>query len=154
MQRSARDFPEVLTFLRALWALDHALNARSKRMLSEVGVTGPQRLVIRALGREPGSSPAEVARVLHLNPGSVTRLVAALERSGMVTRREDPTDSRKLRLLLSAKGKRVDAATGGTVEEAVHSVLSRIPSRRVAQSMALLHQLAEALLPEDAVEEA
>ena len=150
MQRSISELPEVLTFLRALWALDHALNARSKRMLSEVGVTGPQRLVIRALGRQPGSSPAEVARLLHLNPGSVTRLVAALERSGMVRRREDPSDSRKLRLLLTAKGARIDAATGGTVEDAVHSVLSRIPARRVAQSMALIHQLAAALLPEDA----
>ena len=41
---------ETLQFMQRLWDLVHALDVRSKRMAKELGVTGPQRLVIRVLG--------------------------------------------------------------------------------------------------------
>jgi len=44
----------VLEFLRVLWQVDHALQRRSKRMARELGLTGPQRLVLRLVGRFPG----------------------------------------------------------------------------------------------------
>jgi len=140
--------PGVLSFLRVLWELDHALNARSKRMHADLGVTAPQRLVIRALGLRPGASPAELARLLHLHPASVTRLVAGLVRRGLVARAPDPADSRRLRLSLTARGKKVDAARSGTVETQVAAVLRRHGPRQAATAQALLSELARALSPE------
>ena len=37
----------VLEFMRVVWALDHALQKTSKRMETTLGMTAPQRLVIR-----------------------------------------------------------------------------------------------------------
>ena len=42
---------QTLDFMQRLWALDHSLQAASKRMETTMGVTGPQRLVIRVLDR-------------------------------------------------------------------------------------------------------
>jgi MarR family transcriptional regulator, organic hydroperoxide resistance regulator len=139
--------PEVLSFMRIIWELDHALNARSKRMLAEFGITGPQRLVLRALGVRQGASPTEVARVLHLHPASVTRLVSALAERGLVKRSVDPSDSRRQRLSLTARGRRADAVRGGTAEAAVGTVLLRSGARRVRETRALLADLAGALHP-------
>ena len=46
----ARRLGRVLEFMRVLWAVDHALQSTSKWMEVRLGVTGPQRLVIRMIG--------------------------------------------------------------------------------------------------------
>ena len=46
----------VLDFLRLLWSIEHGLQRMSKRMEGELGITGPQRLVLRIVGRFPGLS--------------------------------------------------------------------------------------------------
>ena len=37
----------VLDFMRLLWSVEHGLERMSKRMGNELGITGPQRLVLR-----------------------------------------------------------------------------------------------------------
>ena len=49
------DLGETVEFLRLVWAVDHALQTTSKRMARSLGVTGPQRLVVRIVGRVPTS---------------------------------------------------------------------------------------------------
>src|SRR2546423_15613008 len=44
----------VLEFMKQLWAVDHGLQSASKRMEASFGITGPQRLVVRIVGRFPG----------------------------------------------------------------------------------------------------
>jgi len=46
----------VLEFMKQLWAVDHGLQSVSKRMEARFGITGPQRLVVRIVGRFPGIS--------------------------------------------------------------------------------------------------
>jgi hypothetical protein len=43
----------TLQFMQRMWDLVHALDVRSKRMAKTLGVTGPQRLVVRVLGQSP-----------------------------------------------------------------------------------------------------
>src|SRR5664279_719632 len=45
---------KVLDFMRLIWALDHGLQSLSKRMQATLGLTGPQRVALRVLGRESG----------------------------------------------------------------------------------------------------
>ena len=50
----------ALEFIRLLWKVDHELHSVSKRMISRFGLTAPQRLAVRFIGREPGlKGPAE-----------------------------------------------------------------------------------------------
>src|SRR5262245_59584466 len=43
----------VLDFMRLLWKMNHELESLSKRLVATAGVTGPQRLVVRIVGRRP-----------------------------------------------------------------------------------------------------
>ena len=45
--KNAPSLDEVLDFLGLIWNVDHALQSLSKRMSSQHGITGPQRLVLR-----------------------------------------------------------------------------------------------------------
>jgi DNA-binding MarR family transcriptional regulator len=77
----------------------------------------------------------------------VTRLVARLEESGLVKRADDPGDSRRVLLTLTARGRRVDTERSGTVEAVLEGVLQRAPAKRIAEARALLDELARALTP-------
>jgi DNA-binding MarR family transcriptional regulator len=136
---------EALEFMRLLWAIDHGLHRPSKRMAAALGVTGPQRLVIRILGRSPGLSAGELSRVLHLHPSTLTGILRRLERRGLLTRRPHPRDARRAVLGLSAAGPRLDVATAGTVEAAMTDVLASLPRRRVLAAREALLALARRL---------
>lgn len=129
-----RELGSVLDFLRALWALDHALQSVSKRMEAKLGVTGPQRLVVRMIGRFPGISAGEVSALLHVHPSTLTGVLKRLERRGVVARRPDPADARRALLALTAKGRRIDTTRAGTVEAAARRALSRLPPATVRRA--------------------
>jgi MarR family transcriptional regulator, organic hydroperoxide resistance regulator len=132
-----RQLGPVLDFLRALWALDHALQSASKRMETKLGVTGPQRFVIRMIGRFPGISAGEVSELLHVHPSTLTGVLKRLEHRGLVLRRADPADARRALLELTAKGRRVDAVRIGTVEGAARKVLTRVKPGAIRETRAL-----------------
>ena len=136
---------EPLEFLRLLWAIEHGLQRRSKRMAAVLGVTGPQRLVLRIVGRFPGISPGQLAGILHVHPSTLTGILRRLERRGLLTRRPDPLDKRRVALGLSAAGRRLDVEARGTIESVMKGVFDTLPrqdtlaTRRVL--MALTRQL-------------
>src|SRR5512144_111568 len=121
-----RQLGSVLDFMRALWALDHALESASKRMEATFQVTAPQRLVIRIVGRFPAISAGEVSEILHLHPSTLTGILRRLEERDLVVRRADPGDARRALLELTASGREVDELRTGTAEAAVRRALKRL----------------------------
>lgn len=133
---------EALDFMKLLWRLDHALQTTSRRMAASLGVTGPQRLALRVVGRFPDITPGETAAVLRLHPSTVTVIVKGLERAGLVRRSDDPGDRRRTRLRLTPAGRKVAASTAGTVEEAMRRTLARISPADLAMAARVLSTLA------------
>ena len=115
--------PDVLETMQALWALAHALEERSKWMQRTLGITGPQRLLLRAVGAAPGCTPSAAARRLRLNPGTVSRLMSGLQRNGLLKVAADPRDGRQRRLSLTPRGVLLNGRHHGTVEAAVREAL-------------------------------
>jgi DNA-binding MarR family transcriptional regulator len=136
---------EALEFMRLLWAIDHGLQQRSKRMTASHGVTGPQRFVIRVLARFPGLSAGHLARVLHLHPSTLTGILDRLERKGLLTRRTDPEDRRRAVLGLTAMGRRLDVDSRGTIESLVTEALAGQPPRQVQAAREVLAAVASGL---------
>lgn len=136
---------EVLAFMRLMWAVDHALQRASKRMNRTIGLTGPQRLVIRTLGEHPGLSPGEIAARLHLDPSTLTGIIQRLERRGLVVRHRDPEDGRRYRLELSDKGCRVTVPSAGTIEAAVADTLAACRPAEIRAARAFYQRLATRL---------
>lgn len=137
---------EVLDFMRLIWALAHGLQSLSKRMQASLGLTGPQRVALRVLGRRPGLSAGALAGILRLHPSTLTGILQRLEARGLIRRAVDPADRRRSRFELSARGRRLDVPTARTVEAVVGGVLAWYPKARVRAAAALLDAVAEALL--------
>ncbi len=135
----------VLEFMRLLWALDHELQSSSKRMLATLGVTGPQRLVVRVVSRYPGVSAGELAKVLHLHPSTLTGVLSRLEAARLIERQPDPKDGRRALFVLSRRGEAIARSSAGTVEALIRTALSHMPPSKVAATRDVLSALAEEL---------
>jgi len=141
----ARPLGATLDFLRLLWAINHGLNKTSRKMQSQFGVTGQQRLVIRIVGAYPGLSAGDLARTLHIHPSTLTGILQRLTDRGMLRRVSHPDDARRVQLELTPKGKRLTAPGVGAVESAVKRVLSRFDEADVQDTRELLTALADGL---------
>ncbi len=136
---------ETLQFMQRLWTLVHALDARSKRMARTIGVTGPQRLVIRIVGQKPGQTPSEISTMLGVHPSTLTGVLARLETRGLVVRATDSYDRRRTRVTLTAAGKKADTERRGTVEAAVRRALARASDSDVSAMRAVVELIVEEL---------
>jgi DNA-binding MarR family transcriptional regulator len=146
---SALQLGVVLEFMRLIWAIDHALKLRSKHLEAQLGVTGPQRLVIRMLGRFDRLSAGELASVLHMHPSTLTGILRRLERRKVLRRQADPEDGRRTLLSLTERGRNIDVPKEETVEWAVRKVLGKLSANQVAAAREAFAALAEELTPLD-----
>lgn len=131
--------------MQVLWAVAHGLESASKRMHGELGVTGPQRLVLRIIGHHERLSAGELAEVLHIHPSSLTGMLQRLEQAELIRRESDPFDRRRALLKLTRRGMRLNDQRAGTIEAKIDSALRRMPKERVSTTKAVLAEIAQAL---------
>ncbi|HVE82281.1 MAG TPA: MarR family transcriptional regulator [Myxococcales bacterium] len=143
--RPGKSLGKALDLMRELWALDHALQSRSKAMAATIGLTGPQRVVVRLVGRFPDIAAGSLAELLMIHPSTLTGILQRLESRGMLERHPDPSDGRRIRLRLTPRARELDRETEGTVEMAVKRVLQRIPGGTVDSARELIDALTREL---------
>lgn len=131
--------------MRLLWAVTHGLESTSKRMLAELGVTGPQRLVLRIVGQNPHISPGELATVLHVHPSSLTGVLQRLTETKLLQRDRDPKDGRRSTLTLMPLGRQINTRRAGTVEAAVQRAMAAMPMAKLRATEEVLKLLASEL---------
>jgi DNA-binding MarR family transcriptional regulator len=136
---------QTLELMRAMWALDHALHRVSKRMASTLGVTAPQRLVVRVLGEESADTPGALARMLHLHPSTLTGVLQRLERRGLIHRSVENSDRRRSRLTLTRRGEQINTRNTGTVEAAIEATLQRVSAQDSEAAVRVLLAVAATL---------
>jgi MarR family transcriptional regulator, organic hydroperoxide resistance regulator len=139
----------ALDFMRLLWAVDHGLQRRSKRMVRDLGVTGMQRIVIRLVGRYPEIAAGRLADLLHVHPSTLTGVLRRLGERGFLSREHDPEDRRRSRFVLLGPGHSVDSTQAGTVEAAVRRALARLPPESVDAARTVLSAVADELARSD-----
>ncbi|BCO34070.1 MarR family transcriptional regulator [Mycobacterium heckeshornense] len=96
-----------------LWLLKQAFHFSLKTVndaISSHGVTTAQIGLMRQLANEPGLSGAELARRLMISPQGVQLAITALERRGLVERKQDPQHGRILQAYLTDQGRAVVSA--------------------------------------------
>jgi DNA-binding MarR family transcriptional regulator len=131
---------EAIDFLRLLWAVDHDLQQKSIQMHRSLGVTGPQRLVIRIVGRFPDISLGRLAGFLGAHPSTATGLTKRLVQRGFLRGRRDPRDARRLQLRLTPRGHAIEKTEVGTIEEAVRELLASAGAEDIATTRAVLER--------------
>ncbi len=127
--------------MQRLWEVVHALDVRSKWMERHIGITGPQRLVVRIVGQSPSITATGIASTLGMHPSTLTGILARLEERSLIARDVDPEDRRRARFRLTAGGERVDRERKGTVEAAVRRTLARAGDDAVKETEKFLAML-------------
>lgn len=127
----ADDAPRVSYVVARLErALRHAINER----VSEYGLTTLQYTTLSVLGRRRGGlSNAQLARRAYMTPQSMSEVIEALERQGLIVRNPHPNHRRVLPATLTPKGRRVLAASEQAVEEMEEEMMSDLSADERAQ---------------------
>ncbi len=100
--------------------------------------------VIYELGQVPETTASALVRSLELDPGHLSRVLAALEASGLVSRRRSPADGRAQLISLAAPGRAAFAELDRRSAEQASTLLERLPAesqRRLLAAMATIQEL-------------
>ena len=110
--------PESLRLLPLLWSMNAALDRTSIEMDAKIGVTGPQRFLVRFVGLEPGVTRARLANIISLDASDLQLALDQLVAKHLLTEQGELSG-----YYLTARGAGINAILNGTVEHAVSKAL-------------------------------
>jgi DNA-binding MarR family transcriptional regulator len=102
----------------ALYSAHIAVQRAYKPALEQLGLTYPQYLVMSTLWHQDGMAVGEIAEHLGLESSTLTPLLQRLETAGLVHRRRDPQNERRVVISL--------ADAGGALRTQAHCVTDRL----------------------------
>lgn len=108
--------------------LELATRARLDAVLKESGVTALQYTALSVLERRPTMSAADLARASFVRAQSAADLIGALERRGLIERRTDPDNRRRMLISLTPEGRAFLDAYDPLVEELEEQMLADLAS--------------------------
>jgi DNA-binding MarR family transcriptional regulator len=88
----------------ALYAASNRMTRLYRPLLDPLGLTYPQYLAMMALWETAPQTVGALGRRLNLDSGTLTPLFKRLEKVGVVERRRDPDDERRVLIDLTAAG--------------------------------------------------
>ncbi|MEQ6898042.1 MarR family transcriptional regulator [Microbacterium sp. KR10-403] len=93
-----------VTLLYLIKQVELAVRSRLDQLAAAHGITTIQYTALTVLERHPGAIAAQLARTSFVRAQSMTQLLDALERRGLIERRPDPSSRRQLRIFLTPAG--------------------------------------------------
>lgn len=101
------------------------------------------------LANHPGVAASEVATITGLDKMTVSRAIAALERGGRLSKREDPMDKRRTLLWLNAAGQRLFERIGTPAKAREAQLFAGVTAAEQARMGKTLDRLIQSLLEAD-----
>jgi DNA-binding MarR family transcriptional regulator len=144
---SDRPFPDAeprvsYVVARLERALRYAINDR----VSEYGLTTLQYTTLSILGRRRGGlSNAQLARRAYMTPQSMSEVIDALERAGLIVRNPHPNHRRVLPATLTPKGRRVLAACEAAVGKMEEEMMGELTAKERASLLDALKECVRSL---------
>ena len=114
----SEDQPSVATQLSfALYGAANRMVRMHKPFLEPLGLTFPQYLVVLELLDGAPLSVGSLGGRLDMDTGTITPLVKRLEAAGLVTRRRDPKDERRVMVDLTWRAHGLEAEVRGITQK-------------------------------------
>ena len=132
-RKPAADSAELARFPYLIGRVDRRVRGELAERLRGYALTVPEYTTLSVLRARPGLSNAQLARRALITPQSMSQVVAALERRGLIERSPDPAHQRILRTTLTRTGEKLLdelADMAGALEDEVMADLS--PAQREA----------------------
>jgi MarR family transcriptional regulator, lower aerobic nicotinate degradation pathway regulator len=119
---------DVRDVLDAIRRLVRTLRLSARAAEQEVGLSGAQLFVLQALGKSDGLTLGSLAEKTSTDPSSVSVVVARLVDGGLVRRKRDAEDARRLRLSLTAAGRTLLRRAPHAAQERLVDALEGLPA--------------------------
>jgi DNA-binding MarR family transcriptional regulator len=136
-------FPSVDLLLAEVCRLHYA---RIRTEMQRLGLHRGQPRLLRLLWEREGRTHSELARALHVQPATTTKMIQRMERAGFIRRVSDPHDERVSRVVLTEKGREVENEVNRALQGIERDALGRMSDDRCGLLRGLLEELRENLL--------
>jgi DNA-binding MarR family transcriptional regulator len=93
-----------------LYAASNLLGRLYRPILSELGLTYPQYLVMLVLWKETPQTVGSLGHKLYLDSGTLTPLLKRMEQAGLISRVRDTGDERRVLIELTTAGRELREA--------------------------------------------
>jgi DNA-binding MarR family transcriptional regulator len=141
--------PDVTDVARALRASIGLLLRRMRQVQAEGELTLPESAALTRLDRGGLSTASALARLEQISPQSMGATLSALEARGLVERRPDPGDGRRVLLSVTSAGRQVLQSKRNARTERLAKALAAgfTPSevRQLEAAAPLLERLAQSI---------
>ena len=106
--------------------LERALRVEINERVRPHGLTTLQYTTLSILGRRGELSNAQLARRAYMTPQSMSEVIDALEKKGLVERTPHPNHRRVFPAALTPKGRKVLEACDAAVDDLEHEMLAEL----------------------------
>lgn len=107
------------------YTISRLITQAYRPMLSQLGVTYPQYLVLLVLWEQDAQPVNDIAKRLFLETNTVTPLLKRMEQDGLVARLPGRQDSRQVIVCLTEKGKMLEEEASNIPAEMGHAYTCR-----------------------------
>lgn len=128
--------------LIALRRVIRAVDLRSKQLSKDVGITGPQLLVLQNIQRQPGIMVKEIADNINLSPATITNILDRLEARELANRIRSTEDKRKVGVYLSEKGQQAVESAPRPLQDHFVERFSQLAEWEQSQMIATMQRIA------------
>jgi DNA-binding MarR family transcriptional regulator len=128
--------------LVALRRVIRAIDMRSKQLHKEVGLTGPQLMVLQEVDKEPGVMVRHIAEKINLSPATVTSILDRIEARKLAHRVRSTSDKRKVGVYLSEEGQQALNTAPLPLQEHFISRFNSLEEWEQSQMVATMQRIA------------
>ncbi len=135
--------PDYLLYLLA--AASEAASAQFHAKVRKMGLRVPEWRVLACLADQDGAMITHLARIALAEQSRLTRIIAQMEQRGLLTRRNDPADGRRVRVFLTDQGRDLAATLVPQAREHETALLELLQGKEGAQLKPALKSLLKVL---------
>ncbi|MDT0582403.1 MULTISPECIES: MarR family transcriptional regulator [Alteromonadaceae] len=135
--------------LVALRKIIRAIDIRSRQLSKEVGLTGPQLLILQKVGKQKGVMVREIADDINLSSATVTSVLDRMEARNLVERIRSTEDKRKVGVFLTQEGEKALETAPLPFQEHFTNSFNSMEEWEQSQMVATLQRIATMMGAQD-----
>jgi DNA-binding MarR family transcriptional regulator len=129
----------------ALRRIIRAIDLRSRFLVTQYGLTGPQLTLLTELSSHDGASVGRLARSVHLSQATVTGILDRLAKRELVRRQRSEEDKRRVHVWLTDAGRQLLQDAPSLLQEEFTNEFSRLEDWEQSQILSALQRIVSML---------
>jgi DNA-binding MarR family transcriptional regulator len=126
--------------IKAAW---HSISRMYNSYALHANLTIPVAYVLLLLSKNKGTLSTQIAPLLGMEAGSITRLLKSMEQQNLISRRADQTDKRQVSVYLTDFGIKKRAEAGKIVKVFNDLVENKISPKKLNTFLSVLHEIVD-----------